>query len=72
MFGNGSSGNHGCEAIARGTVEFLGRHLYTVLSENGGEDARYGLNTLVNVVSAKTDRKRDCLRDFCKGYGRGY
>ena len=24
MYGNGGAGNHGCEAISRGTVELLG------------------------------------------------
>ena len=44
MYGNGGAGNHGCEAISRGTVELLGANEYRILSENCREDAQYGLD----------------------------
>ena len=40
MYGNGGAGNHGCEAISRGTVELLGANEYRILSENCREDAQ--------------------------------
>lgn len=61
LYGNGSSGNHGCEAIVRGTVELLGteRNQVQIQSENTEEDGFYGLGSLANLVSAKSDRKKD-------------
>ena len=61
LYGNGSSGNHGCEAIVRGTVELLGteRNQVQIQSENTEEDEFYGLGSLANLVPAKSDRKKD-------------
>lgn len=68
MYGNGSAGNHGCEAIIRGTVQLLGANEYCVLSENCGEDSQYGLNALAKLVPAKETRKKDFgfLRAYAK------
>ena len=68
MYGNGSAGNHGCEAIIRGTVQLLGANEYCVLSENCGEDAQNGLNALAKLVPAKETRKKDFgfLRAYAK------
>lgn len=68
FYGNGTSGNHGCEAIVRGTTQFLGDMNYTVLSENVDDDIRYGLNTLADILPAKADRKRNLhfLRAYAK------
>ena len=68
MYGNGSAGNHGCEAIIRGTVQLLDANEYCVLSENCGEDTQYGLNALVTLVPAKGTRKRDLA--FLKAYAK--
>ena len=48
FYGNGGSGNHGCEAIVRGTVEWLGtrEHTYLVHSACCREDAQYGLSLI--------------------------
>ena len=61
LYGNGSSGNHGCEAIVRGTVELLGteRNQVQIQSENTEEDGFYGLGSLANLVPAKSDRKKN-------------
>lgn len=61
FYGNGSSGNHGCEAIVRGTIHLLGgcENCYTVLSSVPDEDMKYGLGELVAVRAAKSERKRD-------------
>lgn len=68
MYGNGSSGNHGCEAIVRGTVQLLGEHEYCVLSENVQEDSQYGLDRLARLIPARESRKKNL--DFLKAYAK--
>lgn len=70
FYGNGSSGNHGCEAIVRGTIHLLDNceNRYTILSSNPDEDMKYGLGELATVRTAKSERKRD-LR-FLSAYAR--
>lgn len=68
MYGNGGAGNHGCEAISRGTVELLGANEYRILSENCREDAQYGLDTCAALESAKETRKKDF--SFLKAYAK--
>lgn len=54
LYGNGSSGNHGCEAITRGTVALLGNaYGYTIHSSNCDDDIKYGLDSLAEIVSAR-------------------
>ena len=61
LYGNGGSGNHGCEAIVRGTVELLGTgsNIFCVRSTNVAEDTLYGLNQLAEVSPARTERKKN-------------
>ena len=60
VFGNGSSGNHGCEAITRGTIEVLGReNHYMVLSQQLEQDRYYGLGDVAELVNEKTELRRD-------------
>lgn len=66
FYGNGSSGNHGCEAIVRGTEQLLGKANYTVLSENVSDDCLYGLDKIANLLSAKTETRLDFR--FIKSY----
>lgn len=70
LYGNGSSGNHGCEAIVRGTVELLGSEInsFRIQSKNPQEDQFYGLEALAQVCPAKSERKKD-LR-FLTAYSR--
>ena len=70
LYGNGSSGNHGCEAIVRGTVKLLGSETnsFRIQSENPQEDQFYGLEALAQVCPAKSERKKD-LR-FLTAYAR--
>lgn len=58
IYGNGTSKNHGCEAIVRGTVSVLGENNYTIMSQNIEDDYLYHLNDIANVISAKTPIKR--------------
>lgn len=67
LYGNGSSGNHGCEAIVRGTVSLLGDGLqYSVLSENIADDETYGLASMVEILPARSTYKG--VIDFLKAY----
>ena len=69
LYGNGSSGNHGCEAIVRGTVSILGtQHDYIIQSENAADDTKYGLNKLAKVRNAKSEYKKGFafLRAYAK------
>lgn len=76
IYGNGSAGNHGCEAIVRGTVAILGKgNTYTVQSARPEDDSHYGLRELAEICSAISPVKKD-LR-FVAAYlkmktGRGY
>ena len=61
LYGNGAAGNHGCEAIVRGTVElFPSTTEYTILSDNAAEDKQYGLNELAQVFCGTHDFSAFC------------
>lgn len=51
LYGNGSSGNHGCEAIYRGTHELLGDTM-VIQSENIPEDQKYGIHEIAELNKA--------------------
>ena len=57
LYGNGSSGNHGCEAIVRGTVKTLNdiNNTFIVASENKKDDEKYGLESVVNQTLDKIE-----------------
>ena len=60
IYGNGSAGNHGCEAIHRGTMALLGReHNYIIQSPGMEDDRRYGLGELASLWQAAAPPKRD-------------
>lgn len=52
LYGNGGCGNHGCEAIVRGTYELFKKPLI-ISSENIDEDRRYGLEEFCDIYDAK-------------------
>lgn len=68
FYGNGSCGNHGCEAIVRGTIQLLRNASYTVLSENISDDIRYGLGNISKIIPAKEERRRNI--SFFKAYAK--
>lgn len=53
LYSHGGSGNHGCEAIVRATVQLLGRNEYTLFSERPEDDIRYGLDKYARVVPSQ-------------------
>lgn len=65
LYGNGSSGNHGCEAIVRGTHQLLDEDLL-ILSENKKEDLKYGLGDISEVRDAITGER--LLTPFFQAY----
>lgn len=53
LYGNGSAGNHGCEAITRGTIAILGKeNQYIVHSAQPKDDICYGLDALAEIRPA--------------------
>lgn len=52
LYGNGGCGNHGCEAIVRGTYELFKKPLI-ISSENIDEDMQYGLEEFCDIYDAK-------------------
>ena len=60
LYGNGSSGNHGCEAIVRGTAAVLGNENHYILqSAQPEDDIRYGLQKLAQICPAVNSVKKD-------------
>lgn len=65
IYGNGSCGNHGCEAIVRGTAALL-QQPPLVFSADSVCDSRYGLNQISEIHPAFVPPKRDF--SFWKAY----
>ena len=60
IYSNGSAGNHGCEAIHRGTMALLGEaHNYIIQSPGVEDDRRYGLGELARLWQAEQPVKRN-------------
>lgn len=60
IYGNGSAGNHGCEAIVRGTVALWGdTNQYLLQSALTQDDIQYGLGDLVQILPAVHPAKKD-------------
>lgn len=55
LYGNGGSGNHGCEAIVRGTESLINKPLI-ISSVAKNEDDKYGLNQFAKVIDAKSNK----------------
>ena len=65
MFEHAGSGNHGCEAIVRTTVDMLGKNEYYLQTLDPDDDRRYGIDKLAVLVESSTDSVR---RDSLQGY----
>lgn len=54
LYAHGGSANHGCEALARSTIQSLGKgNQFTLLSERPEEDLKYGLNEITRIESSQ-------------------
>ena len=51
LYGNGGSGNHGCEAIIRGTYELFGDNM-SINSLSSQEDTLYGISEFADIKDA--------------------
>ena len=70
MYAHGGSGNHGCEAIVRSTIQMLkqvNQEGIFLISSNPDEDRKYGIDELCNIVVDKTAYSK-CSIDFIKAY----
>lgn len=56
LYGNGGSGNHGCEAIIRGTQQVL-KGDYIIQSQSVEEDTKYDINAEINPQITGTKSK---------------
>ena len=52
LYGNGGAGNHGCEAIVRGTAALLQEHTLQIQSVSVEQDKLYGLDQLAALEPA--------------------
>lgn len=54
LYSHGGSGNHGCEAIVRGTFNVLHGEVDELYSYRSKEDIKYGLNEILNIKEHKS------------------
>lgn len=52
LYNHGGSGNHGCEAIVRSTVELLNKAV-TLFSNHAEQDKNYNIDYICNVISVE-------------------
>ena len=64
LYCHGGSGNKGCEAIVRSTLNILGTQNTTVLSNNLQEDLEAGLDQICSFGKATIEIKRHSLIDW--------
>lgn len=70
LYAHGGSGNHGCEAIVRSTVDLLENlpvNKIALLSSRPEEDKKYGISELCEVVGEKSTYSK-CSTDFLEAY----
>ena len=69
MYAHGGSGNHGCEAIVRSTLNMLDNPRVTLISSRPEEDIYYEIDKLCTVVKDTDDQyRRTHFRSFIKAY----
>ena len=62
LYSHGGSGNHGCEAIVRGTQKIIGKKDMMVYSLNKEEDKLYGLDKVVRLGDQRITYNRFNLK----------
>ena len=62
LYSHGGSGNHGCEAIVRGTQKIIDKEDMMVYSLNKEEDKLYGLDKIVKLEDQKVNYNRFSLK----------
>lgn len=62
LYSHGGSGNHGCEAIVRGTQKIIGKEDMMVYSLNKEEDKLYGLDKIVKLGNQRISYSKFSLK----------
>ena len=62
LYSHGGSGNHGCEAIVRGTQKIIGKEDMMVYSLNKEEDKLYGLDKVVRLSDLRVNYSKFSLK----------
>lgn len=62
LYSHGGSGNHGCEAIVRGTQKIIGKEDMMVYSLNKEEDKLYGLDEIVKLGDQRVSYSKFSLK----------
>ena len=69
MYAHGGSGNHGCEAIVRSTLDLLRSPESVLISSRPEEDMYYGIDRLCTVIKDTDDRfRKNDYAGFIKAY----
>ncbi|MBQ6217760.1 MAG: polysaccharide pyruvyl transferase family protein [Erysipelotrichaceae bacterium] len=68
MYGHGGSGNHGCEAIVRSTIDVLNNKNMFLISSNPEEDRRYGVSDWCQVVKEYDEKPSMLSKQFWQAY----
>lgn len=68
LYAHGGSGNHGCEAIVRSTINLLGQEGVTLISSRPEEDTYYGIDKLCNIIKDRSSKLNKKSLAFIKAY----
>ena len=55
LYAHGGSGNHGCEALVRSTIKFLGNQEYILFSEKPDDDLHYHLDEVACIMPSQNN-----------------
>ena len=57
LYAHGGSGNHGCEAIVRSTIELFKspESKFTLISSRPDEDKRYGIGNICDIITEQSN-----------------
>ena len=68
LYAHGGSGNHGCEAIVRSTINLLGQEDVTLISSRPEEDTYYGIDKVCNIIKDRSSKLNKKSLAFIKAY----
>ena len=58
LYSHGGSGNHGCEAIVRGTASIFNQIPLKLYSNNKKQDEKYGIDQVIELEDARKSVSR--------------
>lgn len=68
LYAHGGSGNHGCEAIVRGTADILSGNQITLITSKPEEDRKYGVDALCTLVKDRSTHLNRNSIGFLRAY----